>query len=156
MWPDDYIAWALGARPIVVGGIERELYRHLFTNPQWTEAETATLADQATRHAFDMANDHRRYPAYFRTEAEFRVWVYTVALNETLRLLIRHRLGESRFKHLSADQRRMLGLRYLDQLPPGDVAGVLHVSAEEVRQQVNQALDAFFQILGQSDVELGS
>jgi DNA-directed RNA polymerase specialized sigma24 family protein len=113
----------------------------------------AALADQATRHAFDVANDHRRYPEYYRTQAEFRIWAYTVALNEALRLLIRHRFGEPRFLLLSGDRRRVLGMRYLDQLPPGDVAGVLQVSADGVRAQAQQALEAFFGILGQPDAE---
>jgi hypothetical protein len=156
MWPDDYIAWAVRARPNAVQGIKGMLNQHLHTNPQWTEAGVAALAEQATRHAFDVANDHCRHPEYCRTEAEFKVWVRTVALNEVLRLLIRHRFGEPRCQLLSADQRRLLGMRYLDQLPPGDVAGVLRVSADEVREQANQALDAFFQMLGQADVETES
>ena len=81
------------------------LYRHLRTNPHWTQEGVGSLAEQATRHAFDIANDRRRYREYCRTEAEFRVWVYAVALNEALRLLIRHRYGEPRFRLLCADQR---------------------------------------------------
>jgi DNA-binding GntR family transcriptional regulator len=153
MWSDDYIAWAGVVRPFMLGAIENFLGSRLQTNPQWTSAGVAALADQATRHAFDVTNDHRRYPEYCRTEAEFRLWVYTLAHNEMLRLLIRHRLGERRFLLLSADQRRVLGMRYIDQLPPGDVAGVLHVSVDEVREQVNQARDAFIQLLGQPDQE---
>ena len=156
MWPDDYIAWAERGRPIVVSGIEHALYRYLHTNPQWTEEGVAALAEQSTRHAFDVANDHRRYPEFCRTEAEFRIWVYLVALNEALRLLIRHRFGEPRFQLLSADQRRFLSMRYLDQLPPGDVAGVLHISVEAVVEQTRQAFDAFFQMLGQPEAETDS
>jgi len=153
MWPDDYIDWAGRARPFVLDGIEHQLYHHLRRNPQWTEAGIKPLAEQATRHAFDMANDHRRYREYCRTEAAFRVWVFTVALNEALRLLIRHRFGEPRFQLLSADQRRLLGMRFLDQLPAGDVASVLHLSADAVWEQTCQALETFFHILGQPDGE---
>ncbi len=153
MWPDDYITWAAVVRPRVRNSIKDLLDHYLGTNPQWTPAGIAALAEQATRHAFDVANDRRRYPEYCRSEAEFRLWVFTIALNEMLRLLIRHRLGERRFLLLSADQRRVLGMRYIDQLPPGDVAGVLHVSVDEVREQVNQAQDAFIQLLGQPDQE---
>jgi DNA-directed RNA polymerase specialized sigma24 family protein len=116
----------------------------------------SALAEQATRHTFDLANDHRLYPDYCRTQDEFRLWVFTLALNETLRQLIRHRLGQARFLLLSADQRRLLGMRYLDQLPPGDVAGVLHLGADAVREQTRQALDAFFEILGRADTETES
>ncbi len=153
MWPDDYIVWAQEARRRVADGIRSLLNRHLQTNPDWTPAGVEALAEQATRHAFDVANDHRRYPEYCRTQAEFRLWVFTVALNEALRLLIRHRRGEPRFMLLPADQRRLLGMRYLDQLPPGDAAGVLRLSADEVREKANQALEAFFQRLGQPDGE---
>ena len=153
MWPDDYIEWANDARPRVVRTLRRALYRHLRTNPHWTQEGVGSLAEQATRHAFDIANDRRRYREYCRTEAEFRVWVYAVALNEALRLLIRHRYGEPRFRLLCADQRRVLGLRFLDQLSPGDVASVLHVRAEEVRRQTREAIGALFQILGKPDAE---
>jgi DNA-directed RNA polymerase specialized sigma24 family protein len=153
MWPDDYIAWAATARPSVARWIERWLDRHVHGNPQWSTAGVAALAEQATRHAFDVANDHRRYPEYFSTETQFGVWASTVALNEALRLLIRHRLGEARFRLLSADQRRVLGMRFLDQLPPGDVAGVLQIDADTVRGQAREALDAFLRILAQPDAE---
>jgi len=155
MWPDDYIAWAQAARPIVLRGLKRLMNRHLHTNPQWTRVVITALAEQATRHAFDVANDRRRYAGYCSTEAGFRVWVYTVALNEALRLLIRHRLGEPRVQLLSADQRRVLGMRFLDHLPSGDVAGILHISPDAVRQQTDQALEALFKILGQPDTETG-
>jgi hypothetical protein len=153
MWPDDYIAWAQSARPFLAEGIKRLLNRYLGTSPQWTVERVTALAEQATRYAFDVANDHRRYPEYCRTEAEFRIWAHTVGLNEVLRLLIRHRLGEPHFQRLSADQRRLLGMRYLDQLPPGDMAGVLRVSGEEVREGTKQALEAFFQRLEQPDAQ---
>ncbi len=156
MWPDDYIAWAESTRPIVVSGIERALYPHLQRNPQWTEEAVAALAEQATRRAFDVANDHRRYPEYCRTEAEFRTWVYTIGLNEVLRLLIRHRFGEPRFQLLSADQRRFLGMKYLDQLPPGDIAAVLQVSSDVVREHLHKALADFFRLLGQPEAETES
>jgi hypothetical protein len=152
-WPDDFIEWAGTARQFVLHAIKSFLDHRLRTNPEWTPAGVTALAEQATRHAFDVANDHRRYPEYCRNEAEFRIWVFTVALNEVLRLLIRHRLGEPRFLLLSADRRRLLGMRFLDQFPPGDVAGVLHVSADEVREQVIHARDVFFQLLGQPNEE---
>jgi hypothetical protein len=117
MWPDDFIGWARVERPFVAGSLERLLHLRLETNPEWSHQAISALADQATRHAFDVANDHRRYPEYCRTQAEFRTWAYVSALNEALRLLIRHRFGEPRFLLLSADHRRVLGMRYLDQLP---------------------------------------
>jgi DNA-directed RNA polymerase specialized sigma24 family protein len=153
MWPDDFIDWAGRFRRVVAEAIERLLNGYLRANTEWTRTAVSALAEQATRYAFDVANDHRRYLEYCRTEAEFRLWVYTVALNEALRLLIRHRFGQGRFLLLSADQRRLLGMRYLDQLPPGDVAGVLHVSADEVREQAKQALEAFIQRFGRPDGE---
>jgi hypothetical protein len=89
----------------------------------------------------------------FATETEFRVGVYSIALNETWRMSSCHRFGKPRFQRLPADQRRLLGMRYLDQLPPGDVAGVLRLSADEVRERVRLSLHAFFRILGRPDVE---
>jgi DNA-directed RNA polymerase specialized sigma24 family protein len=153
MWPDDYIVWAARIRSFVAHWIKRHLNRHLHTNPQWTDEVVDALAEQATRHTFDVANDHRRYPDYCRTETEFRVWVCTVGLNEALRLLIRHRFSQSRLALLSADQCRWLVMRYVDQLVPGDIAGVLRVSPDVVRERTYQALDALFQTLGQPDVE---
>jgi hypothetical protein len=153
MWPDDYIDWAGRIRPAVAQRMKLWLGRRLSTNPQWTASGIENLAEQATRHAFDKANDHRRYSEYVGSEAEFSVWVITVVLNEVLRLLIRHRLGEPRFLLLPAVQRRLLGMRFLDQLPPGDVAAVLRISADQVREEAQQALDAFFQILVEPDEE---
>jgi hypothetical protein len=153
MWPEDYIEWARRARPLALAGVRNGLALHLSGSPGWSAEEIARLAEQAVRYAFDVANDRRRYREYFHNETEFRLWLTTIALREALRLLLRRPSVEHRLDRLSADLRRVLGMVYLDQLPPGDIAPVFRLSPEEVRGREREALEALFRLLREPNDE---
>jgi hypothetical protein len=73
MWPDDYIEWARSDRPFLANRVRDWLVWELRASPHWAGDRSTVLAEQATRYAFDLANDHRRHAGYFENAPEFRL-----------------------------------------------------------------------------------
>ena len=147
MWPDDYIDWALQARPDVLTVVHGALDVLLTRAAPRLRRAIPELSDRATRAAFRQAYRLRHYPEYFRDRAEFRRWLGVVAIRQAIRLLLRRRLVGRALNLLPGDQRRVLGMIYLDQLSYGDVAAVLQIPAEQVHQRAAAALQALRQLL---------
>jgi DNA-directed RNA polymerase specialized sigma24 family protein len=135
MWPDDYIDWALRARPPVLRAVRG------FLSQTQLQTQAASLATQALRTSFDVAHDRCRYRGYFRDYDGFRAWLASVAFREAFRIYLRHPLMEPRLDSLADDQRSILGMVYLDQLRPGDVAAAFHCAPAEVSQREQQAFE---------------
>jgi hypothetical protein len=150
MWLDDYIDWAADAQPWIVQLIQRRLDLLMQHYLLWSSAETTGLAQEVMTEVINIANDHyfHRDPDYFDQRAQFRTWAQTVALRVMLGRLLRHPVVAPRLGLLAHDQRRLLGMQYLDHLSVGDIAGILRVSLDDVRQRCQGALEAFWQILG--------
>jgi DNA-directed RNA polymerase specialized sigma24 family protein len=146
MWPDDYIDWARRTQPEALQQSGDRLQRLLERNPLLS-LEVNRLAGEAVREAFNKANERQHFPAYFETESQFRLWLAVVVLREEHRLLLQHEDVRPYLGRLSADQRRLLGMWFLDDLPAGDLAAVLQVSADEVRRRYQEALQAFWALL---------
>jgi DNA-directed RNA polymerase specialized sigma24 family protein len=147
-WPDSYIDWARNAKPVLAQQVATSLRNLLLPNSLPAD-ETKELAEQAALEAFNLAYGHQRDPGYFQDENQFKLWLGTVAFREALRLLLRHDRVEPQLHALPGDQCQLLGMVYLDRLFYGDVAPILRIRPDEVRQQQQNALNALFQLLRQ-------
>jgi DNA-directed RNA polymerase specialized sigma24 family protein len=110
-------------------------------------ADILGLTRRAMREAFSLANARRGYPEYFQDEPEFQRWLTAVALRQALRVFLEHRPVGRALNLLPAEQRRVLGMLYLDQLNFSDVAGVLQTMLQEIGRRKTEALDALRQLL---------
>jgi DNA-directed RNA polymerase specialized sigma24 family protein len=152
MWPDDYVDWALRVRPALDQQLRSQLEARLSERGQ-SIISIDELVEQARREAFDLAYSHCRHANYFANETEFRVWLTIVAFREVLRLLVRHEELEPWLNRLSAAQRRLLGMVYLDRLPAGDAASLLRLPPEEIARRARETLDDLLQMVRQGEQE---
>jgi DNA-directed RNA polymerase specialized sigma24 family protein len=109
--------------------------------------EVTDLADQATQEAFQKAFARRLYGEYFQDEAQLLRWLIRVAARELLRGFLQQGSVRRVLNLLPAEQRRILGMVYLDGLNARDIAGVLEIPPEEVTRGGQQGLDALRQML---------
>jgi DNA-directed RNA polymerase specialized sigma24 family protein len=146
VWPDDYIDWALRARPPVTQSTHRWLDTLLGRHPRLS-LEAGSLAEEATQEVFRLAAGRRQIAEYLPDEMAFRRWVGALVLLEALRRLLGHAEVGPELDRLTSEQRRLLGMRYLDRLPPGDVAAILGLSTEQVQRQSQDALQRLWDLL---------
>jgi DNA-directed RNA polymerase specialized sigma24 family protein len=128
-------------------GAEPDHRRSVDASRRRLSAQPARLAALALRHAFDTANDRRRFPGYFPDERTFGLWLVVTGLREGYRLLLRHRVVEAELQHLPADQCRLLGMTYLEQLCDGDIASFLQIPPSNVPLLRQQAMNALIALL---------
>jgi DNA-directed RNA polymerase specialized sigma24 family protein len=146
MWPTDYINWALRARPLLDRRVYSQVGNLLPSRAPWPQVAQG-LTRQAVRLAFDMANDRCRYPDYFTDEPQFGRWLLIVGFREVLRLFLRHPNVAPALLALPGDQRRLLGMVWIDQLPFVEVAAILGLTDQQARQMARAAFVALTQLL---------
>jgi hypothetical protein len=145
-WPEAYIDWAKESKKELIQSLGLALSGLLGANPLLS-LDVKALVKQAAQYSFELATNRQHFAGYFRDAAQFREWLTIIAWRELHRLLMAHADVRPYLDHLGAEERRLLGMMYLDRLPYGEIGRILGVDSNRAFELCRQAIEAFWDLL---------